>query len=280
MPPLLIAMSLAGCGPAATDAGSPGVGDAAPPAAGNPAAALAKWRSFPVEADPRPLVLTRGTIIDPLSGFRSGEGKLAFLSGQFDLAVALPATPASSAGYAVISAKAALDQLRANSNGQPSASRLRVVTAALGQAQFGTDRGPRLLPAWRFGLDQVSDPVWVLAVDPKALWPAKPSSMSGYGVEATVGQDGRTLSYGFDAGPAGPPPCGTEYTASAVESATAVVVRLEQVAQQRPSSSRPTDSVACPAIGQHRTVTLRLASPLGGRVLLSPDGAPVPVLSS
>jgi hypothetical protein len=261
--PLAVPVVLAGCGPAGTGAGT-----------GDRPAALANWQSFPAEANPRPLVMME-TVLDPRTGFASGEDKVAFSNSAFDLAVTLPPAPASAHGYPVVSASAALDRLRAASmDDEKSTPRLRIVKATLGQARFGTDRGPQLLPAWRFGLDHVADPVWVLAVGSTALWPFDPTSAADPDFHAISSPDGRTLSLDFIGGPDEPTPCGIAYTAVAVESATAVALQLQASPQRRVDGS-----VFCTLVGYRRTVTLGLATPLGGRVLLNPGGAPIPVTS-
>src|SRR4051812_40074406 len=60
-------------------------GNAAPGDTSGSSAALGLWASFPVDAVPRPLVLTGPDVLDPASGFGSGNGKLAFISGDFEL---------------------------------------------------------------------------------------------------------------------------------------------------------------------------------------------------
>ena len=274
--PLALAVVLAGCGPADTDA-----------RAGDRTAALASWKSFPVDANPRPLLLLDDYVLTPRTGFASVEDKEAFSSGAFDLAVRLPPAPASAHGYPIVSASAALDRLRATSAPMPPTTRLRIVKVTLGQARFGTDRGPRLLPAWRIGLGRVADPAWVLAVGSSALWPFDPNSARGAhsGERATLQPDGRTLTYHFVGRSAGPPPCGGGYQAHAVEAATTVTITLQGVPQHEVGQQQPTQSVpegaavACDTAGHFRTVTVQLATPLGGRVLLDADLTPIAVTS-
>lgn len=289
---LVVAVLLAGCGsghPVAAPGGPSGSaadGRAAPPSGGDPAAALAKWRSFPVSADPRPVVLVGGAVIDPATGFRTGDGKLAYVSGAFEPAVALPSTPATSAGYALITARAALDRLRAAGGKQSVPHPVRIVGVSLGQVSFDTDRGPRTLPAWRFTLDTATDPAWVLAVAPKYLWPVAAAGSPDRG--ATLSADGRTVTYRFYGTPAGPPPCGTGYAADVAESGTAVVLGVREVASDSPGGSAsglasgvaPSGSAVqgCTAIGALRAVTATLGSALGARVLLTSDGTPVAVV--
>ena len=283
---LAVTVALTACGPDLTAPGaggsdSPpgatdGIGRVTPPTAGRPADALAKWQAFPVTADPRPLVLTGGAVIDPATGFLTDEDKLAYGAGNFEFATTAPTGPTSSAGYAIVSAKAALGRLREAGNKQPGTRPLRVVRVSLVQAAFGTDRGRRALPAWRFELDHVSDPVQVLAVDSKHLWRSTVGGSTGMDHHASLSRDGRSVSFSFYGSPPGPPPCGADYTAVLAESRTAVVITPRQVDAEVQGKS---SAVACPAIAARRTVTVRLAAPLGARVLLTPEGAPIPVTS-
>ncbi len=284
LPPVL-ALTMTGCGSGGSGSGRTGGGQLVTPG-GDPSAALARWHTFPADADPRPLVLADGLVRDPDSGFASGADKQAYLAGAFDVAVTLPTGPATADGYPLVPAKEAIDRLRATAApGGTSKTRLRIVSAALGTYEFGTDRGVRRLPAWRFGIDGVRDPVWVLAVDSPALWPYQPDWARGAGSGATLGPDGRTVSYGFTGGPDQQGDCGAQYTASAKESAAAVVIEVRQLPPQQTQQTGPRRAddgtvLVCNAMGYHRTVTVQLAAPLGGRVLLTADGAPVSITDS
>ena len=282
---------LAGCaaapGAAGDDPGgaSDGIGRVGPSPSGNPDTALARWQSFPVDASPRPVVLTSGMVLDPSTGFATGEDKEAYLAGQYELGVALPAAPATSDGYPVVSAKAALDRLRMNVSGQQVSSRLKIVKASLARAGFSTDRGLQQLPAWQFSLAGVADSVRVLAVDQSRLWPAKPLEPSWPGDQTTsIAADDQTLTYSFTGSPAGPSPCGAEYAGKVTESRTAAVISVEVVTPNPAGRSTPADQGStsadqvCPAVGAQRKVTVRLATPLGSRVLLTAEGAPIAVL--
>ncbi|MDQ1722024.1 MAG: hypothetical protein QOI26_1758 [Pseudonocardiales bacterium] len=281
-----VAVLLVGC--AAAPSGQPpgssgsarqaprdGVGRAAPPSGGDPQAALATWRSFPIQATPRPLVLTAGNVLDPPTGFVTGDQKVAYIGGQFTLATALPAAPSTSGGYPIVTAKAALDRLRANFSHEKAVSPLRIVNAVLGKATFGTDRGPEALPAWRFTLDGVAGAVQVLAIAPTALWPAKPLPI-GSQEQASIAADGQTVTYNFYGSPPGPSPCGAEYAGRVTESRTAAVISV-QVDMPNPAGSNGAADQACAAIAALRTVTVRLAAPRGGRVLLTAQGTPISV---
>jgi hypothetical protein len=289
---LAVAVTLTACGPggAAPATGgfdgpsdaTDGVGRAAPPTAGHPADALAKWQAFPVTADPRPLILTNGAVIDPATGFLTDEGKLAYLAGNFELATTAPAAPTTSAGYTIISATAALSRLRAagnsaTGNNQPATRPLRIVEVSLVQASFGTDRGPQALPAWRFQLDQVNDPVQVLAIDSQYLWRSTVGGPTGMDHRASLSGDGLSLSVSFYGSPVGPPPCGADYTADVAESRTAVVVTPRRIT---PNGQVSSSEAVCTTIAARRTVTVRLAAPLGARVLLTAEGSAIPVSST
>ncbi|HEY0167377.1 MAG TPA: hypothetical protein VGB75_10080 [Jatrophihabitans sp.] len=277
---------LPGCasGPSAGDRGGPGadgatdgVGRLGPSPGGRPEAALSGWQSFPVSANPRPLVLTGAMVADPASGFATDEDKLAYLAGEYELGVTLPSAPPTSGDYAIVPAEAALDRLRANVSGQQVSSRLRIVKAGLTRAKFSTDRGPQLLPAWQFSLAGVSDSVRVLAVAQSALWPAQPSQSAWSEDQAVIAADDQRLTYSFLASPAGPSPCGATYEAKVTESATAAVISVEEITPNPAGGSSSADQ-ACAAIAAQRTVTVRLAAPLGGRVLLTSQGHPIAVV--
>jgi hypothetical protein len=252
---------------------------AAPPSGKNPQDALAGWRAFPVATTPRPLVLTAGTVLDPQTGFVTGEQKVAYIDGQFALGTALPAGPSTYGGYPVVQAKAALDQLRhaPGTQGGSTAQPLRITRATLGKATFGTDRGPQLLPAWQFSIEGVSGTAQVLAIAPEALWPPKPLPL-GSPEQATVAADGQSIAYSFYGSPAGPSPCGAEYAATVVESRTAAVISVAVVTPNPAGGSTATNQ-ACPAYAAKRTVSVRLATPLGARVLLTAQGTPISVTS-
>ena len=88
----------------------------------------------------------------------------------------------------------------------------------------------------------------------------------------TISADGRLLTFGFYGAPSSDGPCGAEYKASVAESQAAVAVAIQMI----PNAS-PGDMVACPAIAQERSVSVALASPLGGRVVVDRDGNAVVV---
>jgi len=233
------------------------------PGAGRLRQALRDWSAFPASATPRPLVLTGPPVADPASGFPSGTAKLAYEEGAFELPASLPAGPAAAAGFPLITAREATGVLKSvAAKGPPLTSRLTVTSVRLGTALFDTDRGPRQLPAWLFGLAGVRDPAGVLAVAPSRIFvparrPADPRPFVG---SALLGRDGRTLTLEFVGAASGTGPCTASYSPDQAASGTAVAVAVHEHAHG--------GDVACAAVGYPRRVTVVLPAPLGGRVLV------------
>lgn len=109
------------------------------------AAALALWDEFPVEASPRPLVLTGQTVLFT-GGFPSDQAKLAFLQGAVSTTVPVPA--------------GLLDALCPNRDPTLDDT-LLVVGAEPTTGTFPTDRGPKQLPAWTVTLACIHSPFTV-----------------------------------------------------------------------------------------------------------------------
>ncbi len=229
--------------------------------------ALQRWEAFPVDVRPRPLVLTAPPTRFE-RGFRSGDAKLAFMHGDIEAAVPLP--------------DGLLEALRDGESGLRAApgkrrwkSPLLITQARPGRAEFATDRGMRDFPAWRLSGPEIGGALWVL--DPAVAsrrWtppePAPPKPFDGLphrSASAAVESDGLTLHFTFT----GAPPEYTEYPAAeTVETSQALVV-VPAGRGVGPPGWRP-------AIGCARTVMVRLASPLGGRVVVDLDASPVTVI--
>ncbi|GIG00887.1 hypothetical protein [Catellatospora citrea] len=276
--PLLV---LAGCAPVPErDVGAvPLVGEVAPPV--DVAALLARFADFPVERTPRPIVLLSGRVKE--YGYTSDEAKIAMSQGRLTLQAALPDGPATvratladgAFDLPAISARQAYDLLVAVGDpaSAPAATPppLLVTKVQLGEAEFVTDRGPRMLPAWLFTAPESMGPLAVAAPADTAFWPEEHADgvMSSAGLAA----DGVTLTVRL---PTPPEPCAGqpvhEYAAEAVESAKAVAVRLRIIATS-PAAS-PGGSADCIRDAMLRTAeyTVRLARPLGNRVLLTASG--------
>jgi hypothetical protein len=236
--------------------------------------ALGRWASFPVGASARPLVLTGSDILDPVAGFPGGDSKLAYLSGSYQLQTTLPAGPATVAGQRILSAADALAELRrAGGSGPAVPTPLAITAVRLGTATFATDRGPRALPAWSFRFAGVAAPTQVLAVPAADRWPhpGMPTAGSGPETGVTISADGLGVTLSFVGMAAGTGPCEAEYTADVSQSSTAVSVSIRELAN--PNNR----NVNCEAVGFRRTVTVSLQPPLGNRVLIDANGAPLPV---
>ena len=243
--------------------------------------ALNLWRAFPVRANRRPIVpLGAGLVLDPSSAFPNTAGKLAYLEGRFVLSTALPAGPTAAGRYPVIPAATAYGRLRATGRPQPDEVAPLIVTSVrLGTARFATDRGRASLPAWQFYFRGIAAPASVLALAPPNLFTAPalhrfgpPGAGSSIEDSATASHAGTLLTLAFPGAPRGTGPCQASYSASALADQRAVAVTI--TATGAPVAS----GVACPAIAVTRTAVVRLARPLGARVLVSStDGGAIAV---
>lgn len=268
------ALVLAGCANSAPSLVRSG-GSATEPAS------VKAWDHFPVDANPRPLVLTGDPITGPATGFPSDDAKIAFISGRLVLAAPLPNGPTQSAGYPLMSAANAFAALKASGNpANPASGSLHVVGVELGTAPFSTDRGNRELPAWRFALDGVTDPVNVLAVDPAQRWPQSgmPTSNMAFDNSISLSPDGKTITLTFYGAAEGTGPCTADYTADTFETSTAV--SIHEIVTPSPSDSAPvgasTDTpTMCTADLHRRTLTVALTQPLGNRVVVDEHGAAI-----
>jgi hypothetical protein len=153
-------------------------------------AALRLWDDFPVDAHPRPLVLTVPPVTGP-DGFTSSEGKIAFMEGAI--------APGDGIRSEILKA------LDARDVGEYRGHILRVLSASGITAPFCTDRGPRNLPAWAVRLSEthgtlaVLDPqVQATAWLPAGMDAALPEAASQWG---RLDQDGRSLTLAFIGSP-------------------------------------------------------------------------------
>ena len=262
---VLAASTLTAC--SSTADGSPGHAPSA-----DAAAALAAWKDFPATANPRPVVLLGRPIIDPASGFRTDADKIAYIDGNLIAAATPQMVTMAPAGGRLMSLGQAFDVLVGPRHNAAAGAPSLVVTAGRrAMAAFATDRGMQSLPVWVFTIRGVADPVSVLAIPEAQQWP-KPGSASDQVVAVPAGaQNSRQVTVWFVGGAAGTGPCTSTYTAAVAESATAVVV----TPIEHPSPGQA--GVVCAAVGYRRSVTVTLSSPLGGRVLLTPNAWSGPV---
>ena len=93
--------------------------------------------------------------------------------------------------------------------------------------------------------------------------PARPAQ-SGQQFDAyRLAEGGRELVVLFWGAPDEPGPCGVDYPAVASETSDRVYVRVRALPHDQRAAP-----VACPAIAQRRTATVRLESPLGARAVV------------
>lgn len=262
----------------------PGSGGAQP---SPPTGALAAWHSFPANQVPRPIVLLG---IDPLrgQGFESGGGKMAALCARFALSTDLPveAPTNSTASWAdgtkvtypaALSAResfAALtgNPVRATNPECASIPPLQVTAARFDVSTFPTDRGKAQLSAWLFTVTGARAEFPYPAIRTSAFWGGGITTARSGSNGATVSADGRTLTYFFTGAQEGTGPCQEIYRGAVAESPTAVAVAIGAIPHETPNAG-----VACTLIGYPRSVSVTLASPLGGRVLVDDRGSVAPV---
>jgi hypothetical protein len=221
---------------------------------------LAAWAGFPVNAEPRPLVLM-GSTVRVGGGFRSREAKLAFLSGAIDSVMPLPV--------------GLLEALSPDGRRRGAMPSVHVVGALRTSAEFNTDRGLISLSAWAVSLREAYGRVYVLdpLVAATAWWPAGLPAHGEDSWQAHLHEDAQTLTVTFDGW------AGTDYPRVAVfESDTAVVV--EPVAVHRPMPFLDEHNLDGDERVFDHELEVRLGSPLDARVLLGPNGFPIPVVQS
>jgi hypothetical protein len=220
---------------------------------------LLVWSGFPVDASPRPLVLSGTRVDPPPGGFPTKAEGSAFASGAIAAPSAYPTAPRQADDFRLISPADAVGILRSpGATGRP----LQVVSIRLGVAVFQTDRGPRHLPAWMVLFAGVPTPAAVEAPqifpDPAGVATTRPA-ISG----ALLGQDDRTLTVIFTPSARG---CGQSYELRVETSRSAVAVAVVR---------HGTRTLTC--LTPRRLVTV-LGKPLGGRVLVDGStGAPITV---
>jgi hypothetical protein len=263
-----IVLVLVACGSASTPSALP---NPTPPTT-----ALAKWRDFPAQANPRPIIAFGDTVeYIPAAGFPDNGRKVAWLCNKFVLApgVRLSSAPpamasATGAYYPAIGSARAWAELMAsrsvgaNSNDCAAQRPFDVTSVRWATAAFSTDRGMMLMSAWLFDVPEVNAYIGHAALDPSAFW-GKALSKSGRG--GVISADG--LSVKIAVGDAQPGPCGADYTTAVAESPAAVAIAIKRIPHASPGAM-----VACPAIYRIGFITAMLSAPLAGRVLVDQDG--------
>ena len=75
------------------------------------------------------------------------------------------------------------------------------------------------------------------------------------------------LTFSFAGAPSSSGPCGADYRAVVAESQAAVAIAVQTISHAQPGAP-----VVCNLMAVSRSVTVTLASPLGGRVVLDETG--------
>jgi hypothetical protein len=155
--------------------------------------------------------------------------------------------------------------------GGPPVEPLLLTTARLGVAVFLTDRGRRELPAWNVHARGIPEPVCRVLDPPTSQQAWRPPELEDdklYGdiTTAVLGPGGHTLTLRFLGAPRGL----ADYpSADVLEAGAAVALLPVEV------DTGPPPWVPRLPLGEQREVTVTLARPLGGRVLLDGRGHPV-----
>ncbi|WP_223189275.1 hypothetical protein [Streptomyces sp. TRM68416] len=215
----------------------------------------------------------------PEGGLRGKADRNAYVSGNFDLRAELPAAPPAdgrvtweSGGSRVMrvtDARTAYDALERGSSGP--GPRLTVTGAELGTMRVATSRGPATVPAWLFTLDGYDTPLKRAAVTPSKLpqTPVAPAEdvstgeLRSLGGLVEVADDGRAVTVmalhgSCDDGPA----------VDVLETGGSVVLS---------AYVRGTQDGPCAASLEAEEVVVRLAEPVGGRIVVDAfTGRPVP----
>jgi len=229
-------------------------------------AGLERWVDFPVLAEPRPLVLTGRAV--RIGGFVDSASKRAYTAGAIEGAPGVPDEPLQLVRRA----------LRRHS-GVVATSTLLLTRADRADGEFWTDRGRQLLPAWRIESPNAREDMW--AMDEATLarcWSPPPKSAEGstrpigpVSVQrAVLSGDGVTLRVRFTGGSE------SIITYDGFVSETSTAVCVIPVARQLEALPPRT---ALHMAEYTRQLTVRLACPLGARVLIRLDASPVVVLS-
>ena len=245
--------------------------------------ALKNWHKFPADQVPRPIVrLTSQPHPDAPGVFSSTAAEAAFYCNTFtSRGGSLPSDVPTEAHaswkfgttvtYASISAADAAAALasRPNPYSSPDCKNVAPVvltSARLGSAQFDTDRGPAEMTAWFFTLSGSTGELPFPAIASSAFWDTAEGIKFGSG-GAFVSKDGMSLLWTFIGAPT-QGRCSSGYKTTFKETSTAIAIKVQE------TSSPPGDCILDLFGGAPRSVSVSLASPLGGRVVVDDEGMP------
>jgi hypothetical protein len=250
-----------------------------------PTGALVAWQTFPADQTPRP-ILAFWNVFGSAAGFTGDSEKVAGMCGKLTAATTLPAQAPSqaiaawpdgtTATYSAISAAEAFSGITrvATQMQSPECAAvppLAVTSVRFGNALLRTDRGTATVSAWLFTATGLMGEMAYPALPRSAYWDDGTTKRS-WGEGATVNVDAHSLTFTFTGAPDNPGPCGADYTAAVAESNSAVAVAVLAIPHSPPDAP-----IACTAIAAFRTVTVALAGPLGGRVVVNASGDVVTV---
>ena len=257
-------------------------------------AALARYDEALRKTDSRQRFLPVGDLTGQLGDWEpaNGDHKRALAAGRIVAGATLPAAPrptgavvwpdGTSRELPLIAADEALSLVASAGTGDcGDCVPLTATGARLSSVPIQTTRGPATAPAWVYTLRGTAVRVTRVAVADSATVKVTPPSWDPYHApgglainSATTTTSGKRLTVAFTGTPEpGRKPCGADYSATAVESADAVVVILRE--------HRHAANEMCTSIGGRRTATVELGRALGERAVLEvQQGLPVPVTVS
>ncbi len=235
-----------------------------------------EWLAGLVLTDPDELVFAGA------KNFATGEQKAAFMFGQFTLASQLPTAPlkgkvrwpgGATATVRLLTAALAYRKIALEQpcQGQPCRP-LAITGAKPGTLTVGTSRGNATVPAWTFTVRSLASPITVAALA-SGTYQTRPDKLPGLPSGGLTGFTGAGLGQVSADGRqihvlVGKSPCDTKSGALFYETSTAVVIGSW--------TYNPHPDAPCPASLIIGSIPVRLARPLGSRVVLSvSDGRPL-----
>jgi hypothetical protein len=281
---LVLAVGLAGCSRSAQNGDPTKLHQQAE-------AALTRWDQAVAAAGGTSAFVAVGELTGMIGGdwgpVLADSGKLALMAGDFEAVGSLPSDPppdgkvqwpdGSTRTVGLISAQQALADVKADSAGScKECVPLKVTSAQLTTGNVQTEHGLAVAPVWEFRLQDTDVRISRVAVAHlvKVVPPPYDPNDAPQGISidlATGTAAGRELTVSFTGASTDSGSCGSDYTAEAVESSTAIVA----IVTEHPHAGLPG---ACDDVGYIRTATVELSAPLGNRAVLEvTQGLPVSV---
>jgi hypothetical protein len=229
------------------------------------------------------VLMTPDELISPGDrDFATGDQKAAFVTGQFTLAGKLPDVPlrgkvrwlgGATATVGLMSATQAYRKIATEQPcpGQPCPPKLVVTGAKPGTVEVGTSRGNAIVPAWTFIIPSLPSPITVGALAPGS-YHTQPAALHGLPAFPAGGFAGAGLGRVSDGGwkidvLVATLPCDTQSGPLVYETSTAVVVGGW--------TYNPHPDAGCELELRMVSTPVKLAKPLGQRVVLSVGGNPL-----